>query len=92
MESHTISKALSKYVTSNIDIILKRCCNTCDDVKEAYRLRRWALPDLATIEQCKDDDSVERTNQALKEGCQIYGYMEVNRVTYNIEYYLKYFK
>lgn len=58
-----------------------RCCNTCEEVKEAYRLRRWALPDLATIEQCKNDDSIERTNLALKEGCQIYGYMEVNRVS-----------
>lgn len=57
-----------------------RCCNTCEDVKEAYRIRRWALPDLSTIEQCKDDESIERTNLALKEGCQIYGYMEVNRV------------
>ncbi|XP_023955227.2 endoplasmic reticulum-Golgi intermediate compartment protein 3 [Bicyclus anynana] len=57
-----------------------QCCNTCEDVKEAYRIKRWALPDLATIEQCKDDESLERTNLALKEGCQIYGYMEVNRV------------
>lgn len=57
-----------------------QCCNTCEDVKEAYRQRRWALPDLSTIEQCKNDDSLERTNLALKEGCQIYGYMEVNRV------------
>ncbi|XP_026326579.1 endoplasmic reticulum-Golgi intermediate compartment protein 3 [Hyposmocoma kahamanoa] len=56
------------------------CCNTCDDVKEAYRIRRWALPDLETIEQCKDDESLERVKQALKEGCQIYGHMEVNRV------------
>lgn len=57
-----------------------QCCNTCEDVKEAYRLRRWALPDLTTIEQCKHDDSIEKTSNALKEGCQIYGYMEVNRV------------
>ncbi|CAG9784479.1 unnamed protein product [Diatraea saccharalis] len=57
-----------------------QCCNTCEDVKEAYRLRRWALPNLSTIEQCKGDESIERTNLALKEGCQIYGYMEVNRV------------
>ncbi|KAL4704055.1 hypothetical protein ACJJTC_001977 [Scirpophaga incertulas] len=57
-----------------------QCCNSCEDVKEAYRLRRWALPDLATIVQCKDDESIERTNLALKEGCHLYGYMEVNRV------------
>lgn len=67
-----------------IDLILVtvfcRCCNTCDDVKEAYRLKRWALPDLATIEQCKNDESRESSDRALKEGCHIYGYMEVNRV------------
>ncbi|XP_053625611.1 endoplasmic reticulum-Golgi intermediate compartment protein 3 [Plodia interpunctella] len=57
-----------------------QCCNTCEDVKEAYRIRRWALPDLATIDQCKDDESIEITNSALKEGCQIFGSMEVNRV------------
>lgn len=49
-------------------------------MKEAYRLKRWALPDLTTIEQCKNDESIEKTNNALKEGCQIYGFMEVNRV------------
>lgn len=64
-----------------IAVLFFRCCNTCEDVKEAYRLRRWALPDLSTIEQCKNDESIERTNLALKEGCQIYGYMEVNRVS-----------
>lgn len=53
-------------------------------MKEAYRIRRWALPDLETIEQCKDDESLERVKQALKEGCQIYGHMEVNRVYYFI--------
>ncbi|KAG6446237.1 hypothetical protein O3G_MSEX004352 [Manduca sexta] len=57
-----------------------QCCNTCEDVKEAYRLRKWALPNLTTIEQCKNDESLEKTNLALKEGCQIYGHMEVNRV------------
>ncbi|VVC92925.1 unnamed protein product [Leptidea sinapis] len=57
-----------------------QCCNTCEDVKEAYKLRKWALPDLATIEQCKDDESLEKANLALKEGCQLYGYMEINRV------------
>lgn len=38
------------------------------------------MPKLSTIEQCKNDESIEKTNLALKEGCQIYGYMEVNRV------------
>lgn len=61
-------------------MLLFSCCNTCDDVKEAYGIRRWALPDLENVEQCKDDESLEKVKQALKEGCQIYGQMEVNRV------------
>ncbi|CAG9099535.1 unnamed protein product [Plutella xylostella] len=57
-----------------------QCCNTCSEVKEAYHQRRWALPDLSTIEQCKNDESADSADLALKEGCQIYGHMEVNRV------------
>jgi hypothetical protein len=31
------------------------CCNTCSDVIYAYRLKRWALPRIEDIEQCKHD-------------------------------------
>ncbi|KOB76891.1 Ptx1 protein [Operophtera brumata] len=73
----------------NLDIIVKQnntdvatvTCGSCYGAAlNESKIRRWALPDLATIEQCKNDESIERTNLALKEGCQIYGYMEVNRV------------
>ncbi|XP_022123074.2 endoplasmic reticulum-Golgi intermediate compartment protein 3 [Pieris rapae] len=57
-----------------------QCCNTCEDVREAYKMRRWALPDLSTVEQCKNDESLEKVNLALKEGCQLFGNMDVNRV------------
>jgi len=33
------------------------CCNTCSDVLYAYRLKRWALPRIEDIEQCKHDGS-----------------------------------
>lgn len=30
-----------------------QCCNTCDDVKKAYRAKGWALPaDSSVMEQC----------------------------------------
>jgi len=29
------------------------CCNTCSDVLYAYRLKRWALPRIEDIEQCR---------------------------------------
>ncbi|XP_015189165.1 PREDICTED: endoplasmic reticulum-Golgi intermediate compartment protein 3 [Polistes dominula] len=57
-----------------------KCCNTCEDVKEAYKLRQWALPVPSTIKQCQNDKSVEKMKHAFTQGCQIYGYMEVNRV------------
>ncbi|CAL1682124.1 unnamed protein product [Lasius platythorax] len=58
----------------------QRCCNTCEDVREAYRLKKWAPPDPANIKQCQNDRSMEKIKHAFAQGCQIYGYMEVNRV------------
>lgn len=54
------------------------CCNTCADVREAYLKRRWAFPDTDTIEQCKNDI---HSGSLPQEGCNIYGSMEVNRVS-----------
>ena len=56
----------------------KKCCNTCDEVRDAYRVKTWKF-DPRGIEQCRDGLSSELEERALKEGCQIYGYLEVNR-------------
>ena len=57
----------------------RRCCNSCNDVREAYRLKTWKF-DPRGIEQCRDGLTSEIEERVLKEGCQIYGYLEVNRV------------
>lgn len=57
-----------------------RCCQTCDDVKQAYLKRQWAIKNLSLIKQCENVKSSETLKHAFLEGCQIYGYMEVNRV------------
>ncbi|XP_076671501.1 endoplasmic reticulum-Golgi intermediate compartment protein 3 isoform X2 [Andrena cerasifolii] len=57
-----------------------KCCNTCEEVREAYRLKNWAAPVPGSIKQCQNDKSVERMKTAFTQGCQIHGYMEVNRV------------
>lgn len=31
----------------------KRCCNTCEDVREAYRRKGWALSDVDDIKQVR---------------------------------------
>ncbi|XP_003399168.1 endoplasmic reticulum-Golgi intermediate compartment protein 3 isoform X2 [Bombus terrestris] len=74
----TTEKACGDCYGAAGDII--KCCNTCEDVREAYRLKNWAPPALGMIKQCKNDKSVEKIKTAFTQGCQIYGYMEVNRV------------
>jgi len=66
-----------------------QCCNTCDDVRKAYRARGWALGDLKSIEQCAKSG---QTNEAFAaemerdEGCQIFGELEVNKVSGNFHF------
>jgi len=61
----------------------KKCCNTCAEVREAYRIRTWKF-DPRGVDQCKGVEGVasytDAEERAFKEGCQIYGYLEVNRV------------
>jgi len=61
----------------------RKCCATCNEVREAYRLKTWKF-DPRGVEQCQGLEGVPTLSQAeeraFKEGCQIYGYLEVNRV------------
>ena len=57
-----------------------RCCNTCDQVREAYRQKGWALKDTDEIEQCKREGFSEKIKAQQNEGCRMYGYLEVNKV------------
>ncbi|XP_076069663.1 endoplasmic reticulum-Golgi intermediate compartment protein 3 [Oratosquilla oratoria] len=63
-----------------------KCCNTCEEVKEAYRRKGWALPPLKDITQCVKEGKTRESQDLPKEGCQIYGYMEVNRVGGNFHF------
>ncbi|XP_050438200.1 endoplasmic reticulum-Golgi intermediate compartment protein 3 [Adelges cooleyi] len=55
------------------------CCNTCDDVRRAYKLKSWDF-NPSVIEQCKNQNSNSSSENAFKEGCQIFGTLQVNRV------------
>lgn len=57
------------------------CCNTCEEVREAYRVKRWALDNVDNIEQCKHEKFSEKLKTAFTQGCQIYGNLIVNRVS-----------
>lgn len=58
------------------------CCDTCQDVIDAYRVKRWS-PILSDFEQCVREgrkDATAKLAMVKKEGCQIYGHLEVNRM------------
>ena len=59
------------------------CCNDCDAVREAYRSKGWALPDLRKVTQCTEEfDTAEMLN-THREGCRFTGHIDVNRVAGN---------
>ncbi len=62
------------------------CCNTCDDVREAYRLKGWAFTNPIGIQQCMDEGWAEKLEVQTKEGCKVNGYIEVSKVAGNIHF------
>lgn len=54
------------------------CCDTCEDVKRAYRRKGWTFRnDKGTVSQCKDD--VTKTLTDFKgEGCNVRGNVELS--------------
>jgi hypothetical protein len=61
---------------------LTRCCETCQDVKDAYQQKGWRLMKLDEIVQCKDEAKKRKEMLANQEGCQLYGYLSLNRVSH----------
>ncbi|KAK7485635.1 hypothetical protein BaRGS_00023084, partial [Batillaria attramentaria] len=64
----------------------KKCCNTCEDVREAYRKRGWAFNNAETIEQCKREGWSEKMQAQKNEGCRAFGHLEVNKVAGNFHF------
>lgn len=58
----------------------EECCNTCQQVREAYRRKGWAFKSDLDIEQCFDDVQERVSNYAKDEGCYMSGYFLVNKV------------
>ncbi|KAL8136925.1 hypothetical protein V2J09_002926 [Rumex salicifolius] len=62
------------------------CCNTCEDVRESYRKKGWALTNPDLIDQCKREGFLQRIKDEDGEGCNIYGFLEVNKVAGNFHF------
>ena len=59
------------------------CCNTCDEVREAYAANSWAFGRGEGVEQCEREGYGERLDAQRKEGCRIEGVVRVNKVVGN---------
>lgn len=59
------------------------CCNTCDEVREAYAQASWAFGRGENVEQCMREHYAERLDEQRHEGCRIEGSLRVNKVVGN---------
>jgi len=62
------------------------CCNTCEEVREAYRKKGWGLTNTDLIDQCKREGFVQKVKEEEGEGCNIHGTLEVNKVAGNFHF------
>ncbi|KAB2083011.1 hypothetical protein ES319_A05G236800v1 [Gossypium barbadense] len=66
--------------------IAGECCNSCEEVRDAYRKIGWAMSDLDLIEQCKREGFFQKIKDEEGEGCNIYGSLEVKKVAGNFHF------
>ncbi|KAH6558506.1 hypothetical protein KP509_1Z060600 [Ceratopteris richardii] len=62
------------------------CCNSCEEVREAYRRKGWGLSNPDLIDQCKREGWLEKIKEEEGEGCNVYGSLEVNKVAGNFHF------
>ena len=60
------------------------CCNTCAEVREAYKRQNWGIPNVKTIEQCVREGFDSEIERQKGEGCRVMGDITINKVAGNI--------
>ena len=57
-----------------------QCCNTCDEVRQAYEIAGWLFK-AAEVKQCQKEITMDTLKDALAAdgGCQVYGWIELSR-------------
>jgi hypothetical protein len=59
------------------------CCNTCDEVRDAYASISWSFGRGEGVEQCEREHYAEHLDEQRREGCRIEGGIRVNKVIGN---------
>ncbi|KZO97037.1 Sec1-like protein [Calocera viscosa TUFC12733] len=62
------------------------CCNTCEEVREAYMRRGWSFGNPDEIKQCVNEGWTEKIKTQSQEGCNISGRVRVNKVIGNFHF------
>ncbi|KAF2259694.1 DUF1692-domain-containing protein [Lojkania enalia] len=59
------------------------CCNTCNEVRNAYASISWSFGRGEGVEQCEREHYAEHLDAQRKEGCRLEGGIQVNKVIGN---------
>ncbi|KAJ6808690.1 endoplasmic reticulum-Golgi intermediate compartment protein 3-like [Iris pallida] len=62
------------------------CCNSCEEVREAYRKKGWGLSNLELIDQCTREGYIQKVKEEEGEGCNLHGFVEVSKVAGNFHF------
>ncbi|CAG9314698.1 unnamed protein product [Blepharisma stoltei] len=68
------------------ELYAEQCCNTCDEVLEAYTKRKWSPPQQHLIEQCKRRLHLDDERPTKPEGCMIFGHLLMKRIPGNFHF------
>ncbi|KAF9221651.1 Sec1-like protein [Gyrodon lividus] len=60
------------------------CCNSCEEVRQAYTNKGWSFTNPDGIEQCVQEGWSEQLKDQAEEGCNVSGRIRVNKVIGNI--------
>ncbi|KMZ73781.1 putative Endoplasmic reticulum-Golgi intermediate compartment protein,putative [Zostera marina] len=62
------------------------CCNSCEEVREAYKKKSWGLSNPELIDQCQREGLFQQIKEEDGEGCNIKGFLEVSKVSGNFHF------
>ncbi|XP_068658920.1 uncharacterized protein [Aristolochia californica] len=62
------------------------CCNSCEDVRDAYRKKGWGMTNPDLIDQCKREGFFQKIKDEAGEGCNVHGLLEVSKVAGNFHF------
>eukprot|EP01133_Synstelium_polycarpum_P019109 gene19109-22887_t len=67
------------------DATTQPCCNNCEEVRSSYQRRGWGF-DPSGVVQCVREGFTKNIIEQNGEGCQMYGFIMVNKVAGNFHF------